>query len=226
MRASVDELEAALPPFAQPNYVLGSHDKPRLATRFGPKNARSVAMLLLTLRGTPTLYNGDEIGMEEGKIPSHMIQDPQGLNLGAERSRDGCRTPMQWDSTPHAGFSTVSPWLPVSDDYPTRNVAVQIADPKSILSLYKRLLWYRRESAALNSGSYTPFDGVNGSYVYLREYGDERVLVAINFTDQPKVVNLPQPGRIVISTRLDREEAVGEDVYLNANEGVIIELSQ
>lgn len=224
MRASVDELEAALPDFAQPNYVLGSHDKARLATRFGTKNARSVALMLLTLRGTPTLYNGDEIGMEQAKIPPHLIQDPQGLNLGAERSRDGCRTPIQWDSSRYAGFSSTEPWLPVSSDYETRNIALQSDDPTSILNLYKILLWYRKGSPALNSGSYTPMDSVNDTFVYLRQHEDEVKLIAINFTSNPKVVNLPQAGRLVLSTELDREEDVTEDVYLRAHEGVIIEL--
>ena len=81
-------------------------------------------MLLLTLRGTPTFYYGDEIGLENGIIPPEKIQDPQGINLGAERTRDVARTPMQWDASPNAGFSTAEPWLPVTADYTTRNVVV------------------------------------------------------------------------------------------------------
>ncbi|MCI0397708.1 MAG: alpha-amylase [Chloroflexi bacterium] len=106
MRRSVDELEAALPGFAWPNYVLGNHDIRRLVSRFGSQaQARVAAMLLLTLRGTPTLYYGDELGMENGVIPPEKIQDPQGINLGPEWTRDVARTPMQWDS----GHTWLSP---------------------------------------------------------------------------------------------------------------------
>ncbi|MFQ6102526.1 MAG: alpha-amylase family glycosyl hydrolase [Anaerolineae bacterium] len=226
-RRSVDELEAALPAFAWPNYVLGNHDFPRLASRLGAAQARVAAMMLLTLRGTPTLYYGDELGMENGVIPLEKVQDPQGINLGAERSRDVCRTPMQWDSSPNAGFSTAEPWLPVSDDYATRNVAAQSADPTSMLNLYRRLLWYRRGSPALFGGSYRPLDAGDDCFVYLRAAGDERRLVALNFADGQRRVSVPgeDAGQIVISTHLDREESVSLASFeLRPHEGVIVEL--
>ncbi|HSH05764.1 MAG TPA: alpha-amylase family glycosyl hydrolase, partial [Anaerolineae bacterium] len=155
MRASVEALEGALPEFAWPNYVLGNHDRIRLATRFGGQApARLAAMLLLTLRGTPTLYYGDEIGLENGVIKVEEMQDPQGINLGVARTRDVARTPMQWSAEAGAGFTTGKPWLPLSADYEQRNVAVQSEDEGSILNLYRRLLWLRRERAALNRGDY------------------------------------------------------------------------
>lgn len=224
VRQSVDELEAALPPFAQPNYVLGSHDKPRIASRIGGAQARIAAMLLLTLRGTPTLYNGDEIGMREGVIPPEKIQDPQGINLGAERSRDGCRTPLQWDASEYAGFSTVEPWLPVSADYPTRNVAVQSQDARSELSLYKALLAYRRATPALHAGGYRALSSDDGVYVYLREHDEQAVWVALNFTSEPRTATLPAPGQLVISTHLDRRGAVNGTLELRPDEGVIVAL--
>jgi len=245
MRRSVDELEAALPAFAWPNYVLGSHDSPRLASRFGGQaQARVAAMMLLTLRGTPTLYYGDELGMENGVIPPEKIQDPQGINLGAERTRDVCRTPMQWDSSPNAGFSDVEPgsgepfdgaqdrpvepWLPVSADYATRNVAVQSADPTSMLNLYRRLLWYRRGSPALYGGNYQPLDAGDADvFVYLRTAGDERRLIALNFTADHRRISVPgeDTGQIVISTHLDREGKVSlSKLELRPHEGIIIEL--
>ncbi len=228
MRRSVDELEAALPAFAWPNYVLGSHDFPRLASRLGGQaQARVAAMMLLTLRGTPTLYYGDELGIENGVIPPEKIQDPQGINLGTERTRDVCRTPMQWDSSPNAGFSTAEPWLPVSDDYATRNVAVQSADPTSILNLYRRLLWYRRQSPALYGGSYQPLDVDDDCFVYLRQAGDERRLIVLNFIGQARQVSIPgeESSRVAISTHLDREgEESLSKLELRPHEGVIIEL--
>ncbi|MDY6875789.1 MAG: alpha-amylase family glycosyl hydrolase [Chloroflexota bacterium] len=224
----VDALEAALPPSAWPNYVLGNHDEPRLASRYGRDQARVAGLLLLTLRGTPTLYYGDELGLGNGIIPPDKIQDPQGINLGAEHTRDVCRTPMQWDGSPNAGFSDVEPWLPVSADYGTRNVAVQSADPTSILNLYRRLLWYRRGSPALYGGTYRPLDvGDDDCFVYLRTAGDERRLIALNFTDDQRYISVPgeDTGQIVISTHLDREEKVSlSRLELRPHEGLIVEL--
>jgi alpha-glucosidase len=229
MRRSVDELEAALPPFAWPNYVLGSHDFHRLASRFGgPAQARLAAMMLLTLRGTPTLYYGDELGLENGIIPPEKVQDPQGINLGVERTRDVCRTPMQWDAEPNAGFSAAEPWLPVSADCATRNVTAQLADPTSMLNLYRCLLWYRRRSQALYRGGYRPVDaGDDDCFVYLRVAGDERRLVALNFAGDQRRVSVPGEGtgQVVISTHLDRQGSESlSGLELRPYEGVIVEL--
>ena len=117
--------------------------------------ARLAAMLLLTLRGTPTLYQGDEIGIGKVDIPPGRIRDPQdlrqpGLGIGRDRSR----TPMPWDASDHAGFSTVEPWLPLNDDWRTRNVHAQEDDPASLLSLYRMLLAMRRAHPALYVGSF------------------------------------------------------------------------
>ncbi len=226
MRGLVDALEGALPAFAWPNYVLGNHDRIRLATRFGGQaQARTAAMMLLTLRGTPTLYYGDEIGLENGIIPPEKIQDPQGLNLGPERTRDVARTPMQWDSGPFAGFSPVEPWLPISPDYETRNVAVQTAVSTSILNLYRQLLWLRRSSAALSVGDYRPVDGSAQCFIYWRTAGDEQRLIALNFSPEAQEVNVPQleNGRILLSTYLDHQGAVTGSFQLRPFEGLIIQ---
>ena len=125
----IAEYEAALPPGAWPNWVLGNHDRPRVASRVGPDQARVAAMLLLTLRGTPTLYYGDEIGMRQVTIAPHEVRDPFEKNVpGIGVGRDGCRTPMQWDATDGAGFSNAKPWLPLADDYRRENVAALDAD--------------------------------------------------------------------------------------------------
>ncbi|MBN1260535.1 MAG: DUF3459 domain-containing protein [Anaerolineae bacterium] len=231
MRASVDALEAVLPAFAWPNYVLGNHDRMRLATRFGgPAQARVAAMLLLTLRGTPTIYYGEEIGMENVAIPPEKVQDPQGLNLGFERTRDVCRTPMQWDASANAGFCApgVEPWLPVAGDYGQHNVAVQERTSASMLNLYKRLLTLRRATPALYGGDYQPVDvDADGCYVYLRTASDSRWLVALNFEHAPRIVSVPgeSKGRVVLSTHMDREEPVRLNLLtLRANEGVLIAL--
>ncbi len=228
MRASVDAMEAALPDFAWPNYVLGNHDRMRLVTRFGGEGpARVAAMLLLTLRGTPTLYYADELALPDVPIPPEKIQDPQGVNLGPERTRDVCRTPMQWDAAPNAGFCPpdVEPWLPLSADYETRNVAVFAEQPASILNLYRRLLAYRRATPALLGGSYTPVDGgPDDCYIYWREDGDSRCLIALNFSAEPRAVTVPGlKGQLALSTHLDREgEAAEGEIELRGNEGVIV----
>ncbi len=229
MRRSVDDLEAALPAFGWPNYVLGNHDQPRFATRFGGQaQARVAAMLLLTLRGTPTLYYGDELGLENGAIPPHKIQDPQGVNLGAHRSRDVARTPMQWDAGPQAGFSSVEPWLPVTGDVATRNIAAQRQDPDSVLNLYLRLLACRRATSALQIGRYAPVEtDAPDVFAYLREEGGQRVLIALNFADVAVSVVIPDfgAGRVVVSTTRSREgSTVLPQLTLAAYEGMVIVL--
>ena len=227
MRRSVDALEAALPNFAWPNYVLGNHDQPRLATRFGGQaQARLAAMMLLTLRGTPTLYYGDEIGMENGLIPPEKIQDPQGKNLGAERTRDVARTPMQWDDSPFAGFSTVEPWLPVSADFQERNVKAQAADPASLLNLYQQLLHLRSETPALHGGSYAAIAvSAENCFVYRRQAQGAECIVALNFSAESRQVCIPgyQCGKIILSTTPGRQETVNfEGFSLRPYEGIIL----
>jgi alpha-glucosidase len=229
IRSAVDEMEAALPAFAWPNYVLGSHDVPRLASRVGAAQARVAAILLLTLRGTPTLYYGDELGLENGEIPFDKMQDPQGIRLGPARSRDVSRTPMQWDSSENAGFSTGEPWLPVSADYPERSALALSADPRSILHLYQRLLALRRETPALVSGPYHPVDiDTPGCYVYLRQHSAGDYLVALNFTQQARSIHLPWlAGEALLSTHLDVNKApLVAEVSLRPHEGLVIKIRQ
>ena len=149
----IREYEAALPNGAWPNWVLGNHDKPRLASRIGEAEARVAAMLLLTLRGTPTIYYGEELGMVDVPVPFEQIQDPAeknepGLGLG----RDPERSPMVWDGTRFAGFSRVNPWLPIGDENIARNVSAQRMSNPSILNLYRRLIDLRRRTRALHAG--------------------------------------------------------------------------
>ena len=133
--------------------MLGNHDRPRIAARVGEAQARVAAMLLLTLRGTPTLYYGDELGLGHVDIPPARVQDPRelrepGLGLG----RDPVRTPMPWDATPNAGFTTGTPWLPLNADWAERNVARLAQAPGSMLALHRSLLALRRAHPALSVG--------------------------------------------------------------------------
>ena len=225
IRDSVEALEAALPQGAWPTFVLGTHDGPRLASRVGPPQARIAAMLLLTLRGTPTLYQGDELGMVNGAIPVDRLRDPQGLRLGPERSRDPGRTPMQWNSEPFAGFSSVEPWLPVNQDYRVDNIAVGSGEPSSVLNLYRALLRLRSANSALQSGSFETFPTPDGCFAYWRRHLDSVLLVALNFTSDPIEVDLHSAqGSVVSSTYMDRRGSESESLNLRPNEGIILEV--
>jgi alpha-glucosidase len=228
VRQVVDGLEGAILPGACPNYVLGNHDHPRIAGRYGPAQARVAAMLLLTLRGTPTLYYGDEIGMADVPIPVEQQQDPFGLREPGF-GRDPCRTPMQWTSGPNAGFSapdTPKLWLSLAADYQTVNVERQLADPTSILSLYRRLLAYRKATPALQWGGYQAVDGMpDDCYVYRRQAGDQRVLVALNFSDRDQRIAVAGQGKVIISTHMDRAGTIHlADFALRGDEGIVVEL--
>jgi alpha-glucosidase len=224
----VHDYEAALPVGAWPNWVLGNHDRPRVASRVGPEQARIAAMLLLTLRGTPTLYYGDEIGMHQVAIAPDRIRDPYEKNVpGIGVGRDGCRTPMQWDASAYAGFSTVEPWLPVADDYLHENVVNLDADALSILSLYKALIALRKQLPQLVKGAYVPIAAEGELLLYRRGESDENmVMVALNLGDEPISIASDAAGlsgEILLSTFLDRAgEKVKGAVDLRGNEGVII----
>ena len=205
-RKEVDAYEAALPDWATPNYVLGNHDEGRIATRYGERQSRVAAMLLLTLRGTPTLYYGEELGMTDVIVPPEKRLDPYGLSV-PEFGRDRCRTPMQWDSAKNAGFSASEPdalWLPVAENYTEKNVAAALNDPHSHLALYCQLLALRKESDALRFGSYRSLDNASPDvYLYERKTDTETVLIALNFSDQTHP--LPETdGQILLSTYLDK----------------------
>jgi alpha-glucosidase len=232
IRQSVDVLEAVLPSGAWPNYVLGNHDEPRIASRVGPAQARIAMMLLLTLRGTPTLYYGDEIGMHDGHIPPERVYDPVEKNMpGLGLGRDPERTPMQWNSSQNAGFCIpgVEPWLPIPTDYRQLNVAVEREDSHSMLTLTHALIALHRSTPALNGGSYQPITSVaDDCFVYLRQSGSQGYLVVLNFSDHEQVLELPAIGKghIVLSTYLDREDFSDLTTFrLRGNEGCIIEIA-
>lgn len=224
---AIQKYEAALPPYGWPNWVLGNHDKHRIASRVGPAQARVAAMLLLTLRGTPTLYYGDEIGMHDVPIPPARVQDPfekrlPGLGLG----RDPERTPMQWNARANAGFTAGEPWLPVAGDYPAVNVAAQRQGPRSMLALYKRLIELRRANPALSVGAYAPLPSPAEIIAYARTHGDTRFITLLNFSPRAVSIDITTPGsraRVVLSTHLDRQdEEVSGSISLRPDEGLLL----
>ena len=227
----VAEYEAALPEGAWPNWVLGNHDQHRIATRVGPAQARVAAMLLLTLRGTPTLYYGDEIGMQDVPIPPGQVHDPFERNVpGKGLGRDPERTPMQWSARDNAGFSSGAPWLPLGPDYERVNVEAQRHDPQSMLTLYSRLIALRRGEPALEVGRFEPLpaDGDVLAYIRRGRAGESTFLVALNLGSRGHVLHRPAQapsGTIVLSTALDRHgDAVRGNIALRGDEGIIVRL--
>lgn len=225
----IRQYEAALPERGWPNWVLGNHDRARIASRVGPAQARVGAMLLLTLRGTATLYYGDEIGMHDVEISPENVRDPFERNVpGRGLGRDPQRTPMQWNGETNAGFTTGEPWLPVAEDYPEKNVQAERDDPVSLLTLYHRLIQIRRGESALEVGGFEPVESEGDVLCYLRRGDQSAFFIALNFSSQPQVVRLgaqsPQ-GSIALSTYLDRsEEPVQSSLELRADEGVLVRL--
>ena len=227
----IADYEKALPAGAWPNWVLGNHDRPRVTSRVGHEQARVAAMLLLTLRGTPTLYYGDEIGMRQVAIAPDQVRDPFEKNVpGIGVGRDGCRTPMQWDATPYAGFSTVTPWLPLSDEFAHENVVNLEADASSILNLHKALIALRTKLPQLVTGAYEPVAAQGDILLYRRRGDGDAVVIVLNLGAEPVSVTSSSIGfdsEILLSTFLDRQgENVQGALDLRGNEGVIIGASQ
>jgi alpha-glucosidase len=227
--ALVATYEAALPSGGWPNWVLGNHDQHRLISRIGTAQARIAAMLLLTLRGTPTLYYGDEIGMRDVIIPPALVQDPWEKNVpGLGLGRDPERTPMQWESGPNAGFTVGIPWLPTAADDQTVNVGVERHDPVSLLTLYHRLIALRRAIPALAVGAYRGLEAGNDILAYVREHEGRRIMVALNLGPEPGAfvpAKTDFAGTILLSTHLDRDDEVVRDtIVLRGDEGILVRL--
>ena len=224
--SAIDEYEGALPENGWPNWVLGNHDQPRISSRVGMMQSRIAAMLLLTLRGTPTIYYGDEIGMRDVPIPFSEVQDPQGLNMPDKNlSRDPARTPMQWTNEVNAGFSDAKPWLRVDKSYARHNVQVQQQDPYSMLSFYRKLIQLRRSEDALTIGEYTPEYSDNQVLAYKRSFSNSSFLVVLNFTHRPCYFKHHVKGTIVLSTYPEDEGSkIDGPLDLSGDEGVIIKI--
>jgi alpha-glucosidase len=217
----IGEYEAALPAGGWPNWVLGNHDRSRLASRLGPQQARVAAMLLLTLRGTPTIYQGEEIGMVDVPIPAALAQDPWEKNVpGLGLGRDPVRTPMPWSRATNGGFSEGTPWLPV-DTHRTIDVERQTGDRGSSLTLYRRLLHLRKVEPALSVGSYVEIAQTESVLVYERRYGSRQLQIMLNMGDTVREIPAAGvAGTILLSTF--SEAASPEPGRLRPHEGRIV----
>jgi alpha-glucosidase len=227
LRTLTAKYEALLPRGAWPNWVLGNHDRPRIASRVGLAQARVAAVLLLTLRGTPTLYYGDELGMRDVPIPPEAVHDPYEKNVpGMGFGRDPERTPMQWSATPNAGFSSATPWLPLASDHAVNNVETARHDPRSMLSLVRALLALRRARPALALGSYQALKVGPNVLAYVRSLGHSSDVVLLNLSHRPQPLSLPPAvarAELLLSTHAERRGAIG--TRLLADEAVVLKLS-
>ena len=238
-RETVDWLEEHLPPGAWPCYYLNNHDMKRTFSRLGGGRAaealaKVAAAMLLTLRGTPILYSGEEIGMKTSWVPRRVMKDPLGTTYWPlAQGRDGSRTPMQWSAKRHGGFTSGIPWLPADRSHATRNVEQQVGRPGSLLTWYRELIGLRGRHRALSAGSYRVIEGApKGVYAYMRESEDEKVVVFLNFTSRP-IAFRTHAGELaegicttLLSTHCDPAEAPARlpEIRLRAHEVLILEI--
>jgi alpha-glucosidase len=244
IRDTIERRERAFGPDRWPAAVLSNHDQSRHATRLAHSGgasdtdavARAAAVLLLTLRGTPFLYYGEELGMRDVDVPPRESVDPPASHVGPDFDwwdRSQCRTPMQWSPGPGAGFTTGRPWLRLGPDAATRNVAAQRDAPTSVLSTYRRLLALRAATPALQVGSLRVLpDGGDGIVAWTRQANEQVVLIVLNPGTGPATWRLPDTiaeGRWRIRLRTEGEESswrgavVGAELDMRAVEGVILE---
>lgn len=229
IEGAINKYEGSLPPDGWPNWVLGNHDNSRIATRVGNDQARIAAILLLTLRGTPTIYYGDEIGMQDVPISKEQVQDPHEKNIpGKGLGRDPERTPMQWDDSINAGFTTGDPWLPLMENYEEVNVKKEKDEEHSMLNFYRRLIGLRQNEAALQIGNHEPVYTEGNLLSYMRSFSGKKFLIVLNLSEkeetfEPDIHRLE--ATVLLSTRPEREgEKIKERVELKGNEGFIAEM--
>ena len=242
VRGMVAGFERAFPDPFTPTYVFGNHDRPRFGHRHGGDREKSklLATLQLTARGVPFIYYGEELGMENHDIPLHEGLDPVAARFrgvpqalaswlrgrGILMNRDECRSPMQWDGGPNAGFTSpgVVPWLPLGHNSATLNVATEQRDPESLLRCYQGLFALRREQRALRSGALEWLEGAHEDVVaYRRTFEGERVDVFLNFSRRPRTVTIEEhEHRVVFSNvRGERRDATATRTLL-PHEGVMV----
>jgi alpha-glucosidase len=208
LRARIQHREALFGPAGPwPTTVMSNHDLPRAASRYcrgeNDAQARIAMALLFTLRGTPFLYYGEEIGMRDIRLRRREILDPPGKTYWPlYKGRDGCRSPMPWDGSPRAGFSTGQPWLPLHPDHGERNVAAQAADHGSLLSFTRALIALRKNTPAMTTGDMAFLPSPRRTLAYARRAPGQVVVVTMNFSAHRTVVSLPEvrhgPFRVLL----------------------------
>jgi alpha-glucosidase len=219
-RLLINEFQMLMQGKLRPFYCFGNHDQSRIASRFGTKQARLIAMLQLTLPGIPVVYYGDELGMHDVSISPELVKDSFEKRAPSQ-GRDPERTPMQWSDEKFAGFSDYTPWLPVANDFIKTNVETELQDPGSSLALYRTLLKLRR-SSALQSGKYVAWSGTNKNiFGFSRENEQEKLVVLLNMADEVVECAADIESELVYSTHTAIESG-GGCIFLQPHQGVIV----
>ena len=236
-KRSINRWENALPRGAWPAYTFSNHDVVRAVSRYnssrsGDKKARLLMLMLLTLRGTPFIYYGEEIAMKEVKLARKYLKDPIGVKWHPlHRGRDGCRTPMQWNNSKNAGFSSSEPWLPVGTIIKEHNVVEQEEDPHSMLNFSKELVWMRKSLPALMEGNYLCFeeDIPKDCFCYFRLVDSQKLAVFLNFSSRRLDIKGENfKGRMHLLTSTIPERSRGKITFpftLEPDEGCLVDLS-
>ncbi len=220
IQETIGKYYKALGPNQWPCWSLGNHDIRRLTSRTPGSQERLAAMLLMTLGGTPTLYYGDEIGIADVEIPKYLVDDPQTFSWPGH-SRDVARTPMKWDASPQAGFTSGRPWLPVGD-YSHLNVQEQAKDEKSLFSLYKKFIEVRRLEPALATGRFNPVERLSPLVAYER-IGERRLLIVLNLSNEPQSFPISGSASILLSSQFERVGTQMQgSIPLKPEEGLVV----
>ncbi len=214
-RHRIDEVVREIEPQGWPSWVLSNHDQPRHRTRYGTEaRARAAAVLLLGLRGTPFLYAGEELGLEDAVVPADRVVDPGG--------RDGCRAPIPWTASADHGWGTTDPWLPWPPEAEVRNASALVSDPTSIVHLYRRLLAERHASPALQVGTQELLDAPTGVVGWDRVEGADRRRMLVNFTAAPVEVGSLVAGWVVAVSSDDHHEGATARSNLGPDQAVVL----
>ncbi len=230
-RNVIDLAEGRTAVGAWPSRSSGNHDIPRLASRVGEENLRLAALLHFTVRGTPTMYYGEELGLCDMQVPLDRLQDPAG-KADPRYGRDGYRAPMPWDDSPGAGFSSSKPWLPMDEATRERHVAGQLRDPQSLLNFYRHVLRLRAREPALQIGDYAPLETPEPILTFVRGEGADQLLVAANLSDEPSALDLEAIGyaccghQCIFSTLCAEPSPLTAVVTLKPREGMVIRLQE
>ena len=216
-----------MPKRAWPSWLLGDHDFTRVASRLGPERARVAQMLLLTLRGTPTCYYGDELGLVDApRRTGGAVSDPQ-ARTGEDRDRLVARTPMPWTTGPNGGFSTAEPWFPLASDDPALTVERQREDPGSLLNLFRALIRLRRERPALAVGAYRSLPSTENVLAFERWHPEGAIHVHLNLGPLSREIDLGD-GRVLLSTAglVADQSSAGPMLSLDGYQGVVVDMSR
>jgi alpha-glucosidase len=233
----VDEWEAALGEDNWPNYTLSNHDFRRHITRYHSRKldmerGKLTALMLLTLRGTPFLYYGEEVGMESERVAKKDLQDPLGITYWPfHPGRDSERKPMCWDASKNGGFSTGQPWLPLYSEYKSRNVEKMSKDPGSLWSFYRDIIHFRKKSKALKDGSITTgIDSSEKVFYFTRSKGKEKYHIIMNFANEDTPFTFPEdwiPKKVILDNYepgiQDRTIVESRDIHLKPCHALLIE---